>query len=330
MRHPRLGRTAVPVSALGFGAAGIGNLYRAVDDETARRAVDTAWQLGVRYYDTAPHYGLGLSERRLGAALAGRPRDEFTVSTKVGRLLVPSPTTAHLRDDAGFDVPADQARRWDFSADGVLRSLAASLDRLGLDRVDVVLLHDPDAHWRQAVAEAYPALHELRDQGVVGAIGVGMNQTRMLERFVAETDVDVVMLAGRYTLLDQTAAERLLPRCRERGVSVLAAAVFNSGVLATAEPGDTYDYGPVPPSLRDRAVRIAQVCRRHGTTLPQVAMAFVARHPSVASVVVGMHTATQVADNAARFAAPVPDALWTELVSEGLIPAEERPREPSA
>ncbi|PZG24401.1 aldo/keto reductase [Micromonospora craterilacus] len=320
MRSTRLGGSGVRVSRLGFGAAGIGNLYRVVDDETAHGALDAAWEAGIRYFDTAPHYGLGLSERRLGVALAGRPRDEYTISTKVGRVLVPSPETAHLRDEAGgFDVPADQARRWDFSADGVRRSLESSLDRLGLDRVDVVLLHDPDDHWRQAVDEAYPALHELRDQGVVGAIGAGMNQWQMLERLVAETDIDTVMLAGRYTLLDQSAGERLLPRCQERGVSVLAAGVFNSGVLATEAPGRMYDYHPVPDPVHARAARIAEVCRRHGVTLPQAAMAFVARHPAVAAVVVGMKTTEQVVRNAQLLAKPVPDAFWDDLTTEGLI-----------
>ncbi|MEV6813842.1 aldo/keto reductase [Micromonospora sp. NPDC051296] len=320
MRNTRLGGSRVRVSRLGFGAAGIGNLYRSVDDEAAHGALDAAWEAGIRYYDTAPHYGLGLSERRLGVALAGRPRDEYTISTKVGRVLVPSPGTAHLRDDAGgFDVPADHARRWDFSADGVRRSLESSLDRLGLDRIDVVLLHDPDDHWRQAVDEAYPALHELRDQGVVGAIGAGMNQWQMLERFVVETDIDTVMLAGRYTLLDQSAGERLLPRCQERRVSVLAAGVFNSGVLATEEPGRMYDYRPVADPVHAKAARIAEVCRRHGVTLPQAAMAFVARHPAVATVVVGMKTTGQVARNAQLLAKPVPDALWDDLATEGLM-----------
>ncbi|PTA45156.1 aldo/keto reductase [Micromonospora sp. RP3T] len=320
METNQLGRSTVGVTTVGFGAAGIGNLYRTVADDVARDAVDAAWRAGIRYFDTAPHYGLGLSERRLGAVLAGRPRDEFTVSTKVGRVLVPSPDTAHLRDEAGgFDVPADHVRRWDFSADGVRRSLESSLARLRLDRVDVVLIHDPDDHWRQAVEEAYPALHELRAQGVVGAIGVGMNQWQMLERFVTETDVDTVMLAGRYTLLDQSAARTLLPRCRERGVGVLAAGVFNSGVLATETPGRNYDYGPIPDDLYARALRITEVCRTHGVTLPQAAMAFVARHPAVATLVLGAKTEAQVERNVALAAAPVPDALWTDLVAEGLI-----------
>ncbi|QLQ36535.1 aldo/keto reductase [Micromonospora robiginosa] len=320
MQTNRLGRSTVRVTAVGFGAAGIGNLYRGVTDDDARGAVDAAWGAGIRYFDTAPHYGLGLSERRLGAALAGRPRAEFSVSTKVGRILVPSPDTADRRDDAaGFDVPADHVRRWDFSADGVRRSLESSLDRLGLDRVDVALIHDPDDHWRQAVEQAYPALHELRAQGVVGAIGVGMNQWQMLERFVSDTDVDTVMLAGRYTLLDQSAARTLLPRCRERGVGVLAAGVFNSGVLATETPGRTYDYGPIPQPLYDRALRIAEVCRAHGVTLPQAAIAFVARHPAVATVVLGAKSPAQVRRNAACTGTPVPASLWTDLVAQGLV-----------
>ncbi|MCZ7438248.1 aldo/keto reductase [Micromonospora sp. WMMC241] len=320
METNRLGRSTVRVTSVGFGAAGIGNLYRAVADDEARGAVDAAWNDGIRYFDTAPHYGLGLSERRLGAALAGRPRAEFTVSTKVGRILVPSPDTADRRDDAGgFDVPADHVRRWDFSVDGVRRSLESSLTRLGLDRVDVVLIHDPDEHWRQAVDQAYPALHELRAQGVVGAIGVGMNQWQMLERFVVDTDVDTVMLAGRYTLLDQSAGRTLLPRCRDRGVGVLAAGVFNSGVLATDPPGRTYDYGPIPQPLHDRARRIAEVCRAHGVTLPQAAMAFVARHPAVATVVLGAKSPAQVRRNTACAAAPVPDSLWTDLATQGLV-----------
>ncbi|MFD3683491.1 aldo/keto reductase [Nocardiopsis sp. NPDC058631] len=161
----------------------------------------------MRYFDTAPHYGLGLSERRLGPALAGLPRDGYTVSTKVGRLLEPTPHRSGQRDDQGFDVPATHSRRWDFSADGARRSLEGSLERLGLDRVDLVLIHDPDDHWEQAVGEAYPALHELRAQGVAGAIGACMNQARMLERFATETGVDAVLLAGRYTLLDRSAEQ---------------------------------------------------------------------------------------------------------------------------
>lgn len=318
----QLGRSGVEVSALSFGAATIAGLHRAVSEDTAREAVDAAWSLGIRYFDTAPHYGLGLSERRLGAALADRPRDEYVISTKVGRLLVPSPENAGARDlGGGFDVPADHRRVWDFSGDGVRRSLESSVDRLGVDRVDIVLIHDPDDHWEQAVDEAYPALHELRAQGVVGAIGAGMNQWEMLERFVVETDVDAVMLAGRYTLLEQFALDSMLPACERRGVSVLAAGVFNSGLLATdvPDPNANYNYTRAPSDLRATALRIGEICRRHGVSMPAAALAFVAAHPAVATLVMGARTAAQITRNAEVFNARVPPELWPDLVRAGLL-----------
>ncbi|MET8244978.1 aldo/keto reductase [Streptomyces sp. NPDC005202] len=316
-----LGRSGVRVSALGFGAAGIGNLYTEVGDEQAHAAVTAAWKQGIRYFDTAPHYGLGLSERRLGAALRGRPRSACTVSTKVGRLL--EPTDAGGDDRAhGFAVPATHHRVWDFSADGVRRSLEESLERLGLDRVDVVYLHDPDDHAEQAFREGYPALEELRSQGVVGAIGAGMNQAEMLTRFVRETDVDVVLCAGRYTLLDQRALTELLPAALERGVSVVVGGAFNSGLLADPKPGATYNYTQAPAELLERALRIKTVADRHGTTLRAAALAFCAAHPAVASVLVGARSAHEVRDCAEQFAARVPTAFWQELRETGLLPAD--------
>ncbi|MEU7740338.1 aldo/keto reductase [Nonomuraea sp. NPDC049158] len=299
----------------GFGAAPIAGLYEAVSDEQARATVDAAWSHGVRLFDTAPHYGVGLSERRLGAALADRKG--FVLSTKVGRLLVPSATGG--RDEQGFDVPAAFERVWDFSGDGVRRSLEESLARLGLDRVDIALIHDPDAHADQAISEAYPALAELRSQGVIGAIGVGMNQWQVPLRFVQETDIDVVMLAGRYTLIDQSGLP-LLDACADKGVRVLAAGVFNSGLLATSTPGGTYNYEPAPAEVLDRARRIAKVCERYDVPLPQAAMAFPLRHPAVASIVIGARSPEEVATNAALWERPVPDNLWSELEAEGLLP----------
>ncbi|WP_431904479.1 aldo/keto reductase [Nonomuraea sp. bgisy101] len=278
---------------------------------------EAAWEAGIRLFDTAPHYGLGLSERRLGAFLASKPRESFTLSTKVGRLLVPAEGGG--RDDQGFDVPADHRRVWDFSAEGVRRSLGDSLDRLGLSSIDIALVHDPDDQWQQAVDEAVPALLELRDQGVVKGVGVGMNRWQPLARAVRETDVDLVMLAGRYTLLDQSAEAELLTLCLERGVSVLAAGVFNSGLLATHDPQGTYDYAPASDELLKRARRIAAVCEGHGVTLPQAALAFPLRHPAVTSVVVGVRSVEEVRRNAALVAAPVPDRLWDELAEERLL-----------
>jgi D-threo-aldose 1-dehydrogenase len=314
--------TGVRLTTLGLGAAPAGNLYRAVTDEDAHATFEAAWAAGIRYFDTAPHYGLGLSERRLGAFLRTRPRDELVVSTKVGRLLVPSPETAHRTDPDIFEVPAATRRVWDFSRDGVLRSLEASLERTGLDRVDVVYLHDPDEHWEQAAHEALPALVELRDQGVVGAVGAGMNQSAMLTRFVRETDVDVVMCAGRFTLLEQAALADLLPAAAERGVAVVAAAPYNSGILAyDAPPSDaTYDYAPAAADLLERARRIAAVCAEHGVTLPQAALAYVRTHPAVVSTVVGLGTAEQARQAGERAAARVPAELWQALADVGLLP----------
>ncbi|MEV6195490.1 aldo/keto reductase [Streptomyces sp. NPDC051920] len=315
-----LGAAGVPLSALSFGAAGIGNLYTEVTDEQAYEAVGAAWTSGIRYFDTAPHYGLGLSERRLGAALRGLPRDQYTVSTKVGRLLASADGGGDDRAD-GFAVPATHRRVWDFSADGVRRSLDASLERLGLDRVDVVYLHDPDDHEEQAFHEGFPALAELRSQGVVRAIGVGMNQTRMLTRFVRETDVDVVLCAGRYTLLDHDALTGLLPAAQARGTSVVIGGAFNSGLLADPRPGATYNYAAAPGALLERALRLKEIAGRHGTTLRAAALAFPAAHPAVVSVLAGARSAAEVRDCAERFAEPVPPDFWRELRTEGLLPA---------
>ena len=314
MRTSGLGGSGVRVTELGLGGGPLGNLYAAVDDATARATVDAAWEAGVRYFDTAPHYGLGLAERRLGAALADKPRGEYVVSTKVGRLLEPNshPTGSDLA--AGFAVPDDLWRRWDFSAEGVRRSLEASLERLGLDRVDVLLVHDPDEHVDQAVAEAIPALVELREQGLVGAVGVGMNQWQAPLRMVRETPIDVVMLAGRWTLLDRS-GEPLLAACAERGVSVLAAAPYNSGLLAGPRPSAAayFDYSTVPPDLLERATALADAAERHGVQLPAAALRFPLRHPAVAAVVAGVRSPTEFAAAVDRLHTPVPDALWAEV-----------------
>ncbi|WP_031101164.1 MULTISPECIES: aldo/keto reductase [unclassified Streptomyces] len=317
-----LGRGGVEVTSLGFGVAALGNLYTPVGDEQAHAAVQAAWERGIRYFDTAPHYGLGLSERRLGAALREHDRADYTVSTKVGRRLEPADGTG---DDLanGFAVPATHHRVWDFTADGVRRTLEASLERLGLDRVDVVYLHDPDDHAEEAFREGYPALEKLRSEGVVGAIGAGMNQAEMLARFVRDTDVDVVLCAGRYTLLDQSAATELLPEAVRRGVSVVIGGAFNSGLLADPARQQTYNYTQAPQDLLDRALRIKAVAERHGTTLRAAALAFCSAHPAVASVLAGARSAAEVHDCADQFATPVPDAFWRELRATGLLPPEE-------
>jgi D-threo-aldose 1-dehydrogenase len=319
-----LGRSGVTVTALGLGGASIGNLFREVSDERAADVVEAAWQAGVRYFDTAPHYGLGLSETRLGRSLAAYPRDDFVISTKVGRILVDNPHGNESDLDNGFAVPAKLKRVWDFSADGVRRSLEESLRRLGLDRVDIVLLHDPDESPQPlaALEFAYPALEELRGEGIVGAIGLGSKDPAILARFAADTDVDALMIAGRYTLLEQPALDDILPTCERRGISVLNAGVFNSGLLATAWPDASrpYEYGAAPAQIVQRAQEIALLCQKHGVTLPQAALAFAGAHPCVASVVVGAEEPEHVQRSAELLAAPpAPAQLWADLVHAGLL-----------
>ncbi len=315
MRRSSVGSTGVNVTALGFGAAPIGNLYRPIDDETAHLAVAAGWEGGIRYFDTAPHYGLGLSERRLGVALQDYPRAEFTISTKVGRLLVPNPSpTGSDLGKGGFAVNDILRRQYDYTRDGVLRSLESSLDRLGVDRIDIVYVHDPEDHMEAALRQAVPALVELRDQRMIGAVGVGMNFVEPLRRFVTETDIDIVMVAGRWTLVDRSAAP-LLEDCLGRSVAVVSAAPFNSGLLSRPAPPDDarFDYGPAPPDVLAAARACAQVCTAHATTLPTVALQFPLLHTAVCTVVAGMRTAHQCALNVEWVSAVIDEHLWAAL-----------------
>ncbi|HET7568676.1 MAG TPA: aldo/keto reductase [Gaiellaceae bacterium] len=287
-------------SALGFGGSAIAGVHRPVSEEDAAAAVEEAWRLGVRRFDTAPFYGAGLGERRLGAALAGRPRDEFALSTKVGRLVV----------EDGFER--------DYSRDGVLRSLEASRARTDIDRFDLVLVHDPEDHVAPALDEALPALFQLRDEGAIGAVGVGINLVEPLQEILARTDLDAVMLANRWTLLDRTGLP-VLEDCAARGIAVLAAAPFNSGILAEPEPRDdaTFGYRPAPPELLARARAYAAACAAYGVELPAAALRFPLRHPAVAAVVAGLGDAAEVRAAHARLQAPIPAELWVELDALG-------------
>jgi D-threo-aldose 1-dehydrogenase len=303
----------VELGRLGYGAANVGNLYRAISDEDGRAVLEAAWESGIRYFDTAPHYGLGLSERRLGAFLATKPRAEYVISTKAGRLLRPSPGTADRLDDENqFAVPASLRRVWDFSADGIRASLEESLERLGLAQVDVLYLHDPDEHDLESdLSTGVPALAALREEGLVAAVGIGSKSTAALLAAVRTGALDLAMVAGRYTLLEQ--ADEVVAACRETGVGIVAAAIFNSGLLAKPRPGGRYEYGAVPADMLARAERIAEVCERHGVTLPEAALRFPLREPAVRSVVVGAASPQQVRENARRMEIEIPEALWDEL-----------------
>lgn len=287
---------------------------------TSERTIQTAWECGIRYFDTAPLYGSGLVERRLGAALAGQPRDSYVISTKVGRI-VDDPDPVGIGDTCHFD----------FTADGIERSFEASLRRLGMDRVDILFLHDPDDHWETAVDEAWPVLEALRDQGVVRAIGAGMTQAPMLARFVRETSMDIVLLAGRYSLLDRQALDELLPLCLERGTSVLVAQALHGGLIDGAPNPHLY-YRPVTREVRDRVSRIAEICHAHGVPTAAAAIQFPLAHPAVSGLLTGPLTGAQLRQNLSWLEIDVPAAVWSALRDDGLlepetpVPGETQPR----
>lgn len=303
-----LGARGVEVTRLGLGCAPLGNLFEAMTDADAAATVTAAWDAGIRFFDTAPLYGHGLSERRLGESLRAYPRDEFVVSSKVGRL---------LRPDADFDpgifrIPRGLAPVFDYSADGVRRSIEESLDRLGLDRLDVVLVHDPDDHEQAALDGAFPALLALRDEGVVRAVGAGMNQAEMLDRFVDRVDLDCVLLAGRYTLLDDS-GDALLRRCAARDVGVMIGGVFNSGILAGPDRRPTFDYAPADQRILERVDALRATCARYDVALPAAGLQFALRNPAVGSVVVGAADRHEVRADVEWAGVPIPPELWTEL-----------------
>lgn len=299
----QVGRTALRVSSLGLGTA---PLHRAADAD-AIATVEWALVEGVNFFDTAPLYGAGRSESLLGVALHGVPRDAYVIATKVGRVVSP----------AG-------AIRFDYSRDAILRTIEGSLRRLGTDRIDILHIHDPDNHREAALESAFPVLAELRDQGVIAAIGSGMNQWQMLTHFARNADFDCFLLAGRYTLLEQTALDEFLPLCDEKGIGIFAGGVYNSGILALGpdHPKATYNYDPSPPEITDRVRRIEAVCARHGVSMQVAAANFPLGHPAITAVVIGGESAAQFAETAAALRTPVPSALWRELRETGLLRAD--------
>jgi L-fuconate dehydratase len=304
----RLAGGPLAASPLVFGGASIGGLYQPVSEQTAQATLQAAWDAGIRAFDTAPHYGVGLSEQRIGGFLAGRPRSEFAVSTKVGRLLVPA--IGPVDGVEGFYGTPAMTRVRDYSRDGVLRSVTQSLDRMGLDRIDIALIHDPEDYLDQALDGAYPALAELRAQGVVTAIGAGMNYTGPLAWLIERADLDCVLVASRYTLLEDSASQALFPLCQRRGVTVLAAGVFNSGILAG---GDRYDYAPAPPDIQARVRHLRGICDKYHVPLPAAALRYVLRNPAVTAAVVGARRPEEIRADAAYLALDIPGELWPEL-----------------
>jgi len=310
LKRVPFGRTRLRVTQLGLGSAPLGGLFEAVTEDEVHRVVDAAWSAGIRFFDTAPLYGHGLAEQRLGDVLRTKPRDEFVLATKVGRLL-------------RADAPAEPGQAYvgvppvnpvfDFSYDGVMRSVEESLTRLGLDRIDILHIHDPDDHYDEALHGAYRALDTLRSEGTISAVGAGMNQAEMLARFARDANFDCFLLAGRYTLLDRIGAQELLPLCVERDIAVVAGGVFNSGILADPESDTHYNYRPAPPELIRRALELKAICLRHGVDLKAAALQFPLRHPAIPIVLTGPRSVTELEENIRMFEAPIPDDLWREL-----------------
>jgi D-threo-aldose 1-dehydrogenase len=315
-----------PPGPLGFGGAPLGNMFAAVDEETAEATMAAAWQAGIRYYDTAPHYGAGLSEHRFGRVLRRYPRDSFVLSTKVGRILKPDPTV--LSGPSPFDAGLPFRAEYDYSGDGTLRSIEDSLQRLGLARIDIVYVHDiaEDAHgpgWREpfakAMAGAGQALIRLREEGVIRAWGLGVNRVEACEAALEQSDPDIFLLAGRYTLLDQSALPGLLPRCAARNVQVVAGGPFNSGMLAG---GDHFNYVPAPAELLDRRARLHSICEAYEVDLRAAALQFCAAHPVVSAVIPGAKGPAKVLQNAMLMSQHIPPAFWQTLKDWGLIPVD--------
>jgi D-threo-aldose 1-dehydrogenase len=315
----KLGRTALSVTRFGLGTAPLAGLFEEVEESRGIAVIERAWDAGVRFFDTAPLYGHGLAELRLGKVLRQKPRDAFTLASKVGRLLR---ADAPPEPGQSFRGVPPVNPTFDFSYDGVMRSFAESLERLGLDRIDILHIHDPDDHYDAALAGAYRALDRLRADGVIGAVGAGMNQAEMLTRFAREGNFDCFLLAGRYTLLDQVALKELLPECLERGIAIIAGGVYNSGILADPKPGAHYNYQAAPAELLERAQRIRDVCARHGVPIKAAAVQFPLGHPAVTCVVVGCRSAAQLEESLAMFEHDIPPALWHDLKAEGLLPSE--------
>ena len=315
---------------LGFGSAPLGNLYRALTEDEAQAVLEAAWNAGIRYYDTSPLYGLGLSETRLNHFLRGKPRDQYIVSTKAGRRLIPCAPDERTGIGKFFDTPS-RRELYDYSHDGILRSLEDSLERLGLDQVEMLLVHDidvfnhksaaaRDAHIETLISSGYRALERLRNEKVIKAFGAGLNEWEACQILAEQGDFDLFLLAGRYTLLEQEALTSFLALAQRRGIGIVIGGAYNSGILASgAKPGACYNYEPAPPAILERVARLEAVCNRHGVKLVEAALRFPALHPAVVSVIPGAAKPEEIALNMRTLAASIPKVLWADLKRERLL-----------
>jgi D-threo-aldose 1-dehydrogenase len=326
---------SISFTELGLGGASIGNLYRAISETDAQATLESAWRAGVRYFDTAPQYGLGLSETRLNPFLRSKSRKDYVISTKVGRLLQVCAPAERTGIGTFFETPS-RRQVYDYSHDGIMRSLEFSLERLGLDSVDILYVHDVDlfahgsaavrdGHVKTLMTDGYKALVKLRDQKVIKAFGAGVNEWQICEALAKQGDFDLFLLAGRYTLLEQEALDSFLPLCEQRGIGIVLGGPYNSGILATGpRPGAMYNYGKAPPEILDRVRKIAAVCAAHKVLLPQAALRFPLLHPSVVSVIPGAASPKEVALNVKTLGVRIPKTLWRDLKAQGLMHSEAR------
>ena len=320
----RISDTNISVTCFGFGGASMGNMYTVAHDDAAVKAIRSAHEAKVRYFDTAPMYGFGKSERLYGSVLKDQPRDSFVLSSKVGRLIVAGKPTPESEDTCFVEI--DNAYSiFDYSRDGVLRSLEESRKRLGIERIDIVYIHDPDVNdsFKQALEEAFPVLADLKSQGIIGAIGAGMNQAEMLCEFAKNADFDCFLLAGRYTLLDQIALQELLPLCQQKNISIVIGGAYNSGILATgAVEGAHYNYAPAPPEIMEKTRKIEKVCARFNIPMKAAALQFPFGHPTVVSNIPGVKTKERFEENLSLFTYPIPADFWAALKEEKLLVIE--------
>jgi D-threo-aldose 1-dehydrogenase len=333
-RHwDRIGNGGLNFTELGCGSAPLGNLYYAISDDEAHATLEAAWDAGMRYFDTAPQYGLGNSERRLGRFLRTKDRSSYVLSTKVGRLLDVCPPEERLGIGKWFEVPS-RRERFDYTYDGVMRSVEFSLERTGLDRFDILFAHDLDVFSQGSEAKrdhyidefmssGYKACLEMREQGVIKAFGAGVNEWQACKMLAERGDMDIFLLAGRYTLLEQEPLDMLLPMCVERGIGIVLGGVFNSGILATGPiEGAWYNYDPAPPEILERVRRVQAVCERHGVRLIEAALHFPLAHPAITTAILGAKRPAEARSAAELLSASIPPALWAELKAEGLLRAD--------